>query len=155
MLDNFSRKTLVWLIADKVSAKIRLSTIEAALKFAFPEQNGSVRLVTDGGPENDNHTMKEFIINNQVDINHQIALKDIVQSNSMVEASYHVLKGTGLYGKQIHDRDELHKILEHHFNEHDDIKPHYAHKIYTPNEVYNGADPKICLTPEYRKAAKK
>lgn len=61
--------------------------------------------------------------------------------------------GSNLYGKQIHNRNELHKILAHHFNEHDDIKPHYAHKIYTPNEVYYGANPKICLTPEYRKAA--
>ena len=86
-------------------------------------------------------------------INHQIALRDIEQSNSMVEASYQTLKKYNLYGKQIFDGIQLNKELENHFIEHDDIKPHYAHKIYTPNEVYYGADPKICLTPEYRKAA--
>ncbi|MFT5823742.1 MAG: transposase InsO family protein [Crocinitomix sp.] len=153
VLDNFSRKTLVWLIADRVSAKIRLDTIKQALNLAFPNESGSVRLITDGGPENDNLTMKEFMINNQGLINHQIALRDIEQSNSMVEASYQTLKKYNLYGKQIFDGIQLNKELESHFIEHDDIKPHYAHKIYTPNEVYHGADPKTSLTPQYRKAA--
>ena len=92
-------------------------------------------------------------ITQQIAITHQIALRDIVQSNSMVEASYQTLKKYNLYGKQIFDGTQLYKELENHYHEHDFIKPHYAHKIYTPDEVYNGADPKICLIPEYRKAA--
>ena len=153
VLDNYSRKTLVWLVADKVSATIRLETIKQAIKFALPNKNGFVSLITDGGPENDNATMKKFMVNNQSLINHKIALRDIVQSNSMVEASYQTLKKYNLYGKQVCDGIQLNKELENHYHEHDFIKPHYAHKIYTPDEVYNGADPKICLTPQYRKAA--
>ena len=153
--DNFSRKTLVWEVADRVCANIRMKTIQKAIDFAFSHQKASVRLITDGGPENDNLTMKDFIINAQVDINHQIALKDIVQSNSMAESSYLSLKQYYLYGKLIHNRDQLIKELEFYFNDHDFKKPHSAHKIYTPDEVYNGADPSVLLTPQYKEAARK
>ncbi len=149
--DNFSRKTLVWKITQSVSAITRIETIQEAVNFAFPDKSGSVRLITDGGPENDNYAMREFMVNNQVNINHQIALKDIVQSNSMVEVSYRCLKTYFLYGKQIHDSIELEKYIKYYFHDHDEVKPHSAHKVYTPNEVYNGADPiKVSLTPLYR-----
>lgn len=151
--DNFSRKTLVWKITQSVSAITRLETIQEAISFAFPDKKGSVRLITDGGPENDNHTIKEFILNNQVDINHQIALKDIIQSNSMVEVSYRCLKTYFLYGKQIHNTIGLEKYIAYYFHDHDEVKPHSAHKIYTPNEVYNGSDPiNVSLTPLYHQA---
>ena len=153
--DNFSRKTLVWKITGCVCAQTRLETILKALNFAFADGNGSVRLITDGGPENDNHTIQDFIVNAQVDIQHQIALRDIVQSNSMVEASYRCLKSHFLYGKQIHNTKELEKFIGFYFHEHDFIKPHAAHKIYTPDEVYNGADVGISLTPLYQLAAQK
>ena len=150
--DNFSRKTLLWKVATSVSAQIRLETIQEALKFAFPDGEGEIRLVTDGGPENDNFTIKEFIASSQISINHQIALKDIVQSNSMVEASYRCLKSHFLYGKKIANTEELIKYIDFYFHDHDFIRPHSAHKIYTPDEVYNGANPNVSLREVYREA---
>ena len=147
-------KTLFWRITQSVSATTRLETIQEALNFAFPNGSGTVRLITDGGPENDNLTMKKFIINNPIVINHQIALKDIVQSNSMIEVSYRCLKSYFLYRKQIHNAQELEKYIAFYFHDHDEIKPHSAHKIYTPNEVYNGANPtNLALSPLFRQAA--
>ena len=149
--DNFSRKTIIWKVTKTVSAKTRLETIQEALKIAFPENNGTVRLITDGGPENDNHALREFFVHSKIAVNHQIALKDIVQSNSMVEASYRGLKSYFLYGKQIRDSVDLKKHLEFYFRDHDFIKPHSVHRIYTPNEVYNGADPNtVYLKTLYR-----
>ncbi|MBL1280012.1 MAG: transposase family protein [Fluviicola sp.] len=158
--DNFSRKTLAWKLASKVSANIRMETIKDALEFTFGSKaQSSLRLITDGGPENVNATIREFTIkagqNCQVDINHQIALKDIEQSNSMVEASYLTLKSRYLYTKQIHNGDQLLKELEFFFEDHDNVKPHYAHKIYTPNEVFYGADPNISLSEVYAVARQK
>ena len=115
---------------------------------------GSHRLITDGGPENDNQTIKNFIYNAQIEIKHQIALKDIVQSNSMVEATYRWLKSSFLYGKKILNAVELEKYLQFYFYDHDEIKPHSTHRIYTPNEVYNGANPAISLTEVYQIASK-
>lgn len=152
--DNFSRKTLVWKITEEVSAQTRLETIQQALLFAFPTNTGSLRLITDGGPENDNQTIKNFICHAQIEIKHQIALRDIVQSNSMVEATYRWLKSSFLYGKKILNAVELEKYLQFYFHDHDEIKPHSAHQIYTPNEVYNGANPAISLTEVYQIASK-
>ena len=46
------------------------------------------------------------------------------------------------------------KELKFFFEDHDNLKPHYAHKIYTPNEVYAGQNPNISLTKLYSVAAK-
>jgi hypothetical protein len=77
-----------------------------------------------------------------------------IQSNSMVEATYRWLKSSFLYGKKILNAVELEKYLQFYFHDHDEIKPHSAHKIYTPNEVYNGANPTISLTEMYQIASK-
>ncbi|WP_027420963.1 DDE-type integrase/transposase/recombinase [Crocinitomix catalasitica] len=152
--DNFSRKTLAWIITKSVSAKSRMQTIQMAIEIAFPENAGAVRLITDGGPENDNQTIKNFIVDAAVHINHQIALKDIVQSNSMAEATYRCMKSHFLYGKQINDTNELEKYVAFYLHDHDFVRPHSAHKVYTPDEVYNDCDPRsVALKPLYRQAA--
>ena len=60
-----------------------------------------------------------------------------------------------MYTKSIQNYDELIKELHFFFEDHDNLKPHYAHKIYTPNEVYNGKNPNISLTNLYANASEK
>ncbi len=152
VIDNFSRKTLAWCVANMVCSKIRVKTLKNAIKVAFGENfNQTIRLITDGGPENDNFTMRSFINNAQAQIKHQIALRDIVFSNSMVEASYRVLKYSFLYTKDIANGVELKKELEFYFNDVDN-RPHYAHKLYTPNEVFYGTQPYINAKELLKKA---
>lgn len=106
-----------------------------------------------GGPENDNLTIKEFIRNSN--INHTIALKDIEQSNSMMEAFYHTAKYRYLYQQPIHNQPELILKFKEMIHEYHFLKPHYALGIYTPEQVKNGADMKLSHRNTYAEAGRK
>lgn len=141
VMDNFSRYILSWRIEPVVSAKIRLETIQEAIRNAFGTHNFSdLQLVTDGGPENDNQTLRSFIQQNQASIHHDIALRDIRQSNSMMEAFYSITKYSCLYLHTIRNYHELLRIFQDWIHEYHLEKPHYALGIYTPAEILNGAD---------------
>ena len=94
---------LAWDIDIKLSAQIRLRSIERAIKeqFEVNPKKQSIDLVVDGGSENNNSTIHNFIQNNRVNINKKIALKDIIQSNSLIEATYKIMKYKYFYSKQI------------------------------------------------------
>ncbi len=104
-MDNYSRYIHNWKIERVVSAKIRLNTIQEALTSIFEQENPkfSIQLVTDGGSENDNNILKTFMAQNSSVMHHTIALKDIEQSNSMMEAFYYTTKYARLYAQQIAD----------------------------------------------------
>ena len=154
VMDNYSRFIHAWHIDTAVSAEIRLKTIQDAIKNAFGNQPfDNLQLVTDGGPENDNLTIKAFIQN--AHIYHTIALRDIVQSNSMMEAFYHTAKYRYLYLKLIHNKPELTSEVQNMIQEYHFERPHYALGVYTPFEVLNGADLKTTHRNTYAEAAKK
>ncbi len=152
VLDNFSRRILDWQIHTRVSAKHRLNSIKNALNFAFSSKiPPQLQLVTDAGPENNNSTIKEFLQNSGVQLS--IAQVDIPQSNSMMEAFYHTAKYRYLYQKPIQNLQALTLRFQELVHEYNFIKPHYALGIYTPNEVYNGADPNTSHRDIYAQAA--
>jgi hypothetical protein len=143
-----------WRIERVVSAKIRLETIQEAIENAFHgNAHETLQLVTDGGPENDNLTLKAFMAQNQTNINHTIALRDIVQSNSMMEAFYRITKYQWLYLKQIHNGLQLNTEFENWINEYHFEKPHYALGIYTPFEIVSGSDKHEIYTDRMKLAA--
>ncbi len=137
IVDNFSRKIIAHHVSQKLSAKIRLESLKHAIKneFNIAIENPSVDLIVDGGSENNNHTVHEFIQNQQVKINKKVALKDVAFSNSIAEGTYRILKS-----KYFQDRPILSSTLaqEVDFFVHDynNVRPHYEHKIYTPNEIH-------------------
>jgi putative transposase len=154
VMDNYSRFIHSWRIEPIVSAKMRLETIQEAITNAFGENTfENLQLVTDGGPENDNQTIKEFI--NQSSINHTIALRDIVQSNSMMEAFYRTTKYQWLYLRKIEDGTQLNKEFESWINEYNNEKPHHALGIYTPHEILKGNDKQESFTQRMKLAAQK
>lgn len=155
VMDNYSRFIHAWHIDTVVSAQTRLKTIKDAIQNAFGNQPfDNLQLVTDGGPENDNHTIKAFVVQN-AHIHHTIALQDIVQSNSMMEAFYHTAKYRYLFLKPIHNTTELTSEVEKMMHEYHFQRPHYALGIYTPSEVLNGADVKLSHRNNYAEAARK
>lgn len=154
IMDNYSRFVHSWHIDTVVSAKIRLKTIKEAIQNAFGEQPfESLQLITDGGPENDNLTIKAFI--QDTNIHHTIALKDIEQSNSMMEAFYHTAKYRYLYLQPLLNTKEFHVKFAEMMHEYHFLKPHYALGIYTPAEVLNGAEVKTSHRNIYVEAAGK
>ena len=94
IVDNFSRKIIAYDVSKKLSANIRLESLKRAIKKEFDISVGksNVDLILDGGSENNNHTIHEFIKNQQVNITKKIALKDVRFSNSIIEGTYRILK---------------------------------------------------------------
>ena len=156
-MDNYSRYILSWRIEKVVSAKIRLETFQEAIHSTFGKKSPSsfIQLVTDGGPENVNTTIKEFMDENSATIHQTIALKDIVQSNSMMESFYRITKYTWLYRKNIKDYNQLCHEFENWIQEYQFEKPHYALGIHTPYEVMKGADKLQLFSERMKQAAKK
>ncbi len=141
VMDNYSRYIHSWRIETVVSAKVRLETIQDAITSAFQGREfQNLQLVTDGGPENVNHTLKAFMNQHQTSIHHTIALRDIVQSNSMMEAFYRTTKYQCLYLKTITDGTQLKIETEKWIHEYNYLKPHYSLGIHTPYEILNGHD---------------
>jgi transposase InsO family protein len=153
VMDNFSRKILNWKIAYNVNAAIRLATIKEAIHTVATNTN-TIRLVTDGGPENDNHTIKDFIQNCSLSIHHEIAMKDILSSNSPIEASYKTLKRY-LRTINISSKADLMQHLKFFFHDYNEVRPHYALGIFTPSEIYEGATPGNPYADAYPIAAQK
>ena len=48
------------------------------------------------------------------------------------------IKSRYLYHKEVKNGKQLFKEISLYYKEYNEVKPHYAHKIYTPDEVYKG-----------------
>ncbi|MDH5382444.1 MAG: integrase core domain-containing protein, partial [Cyclobacteriaceae bacterium] len=131
VVDNYSRKILSWNMADRVSGEIRMQTLREALDTAKPEKE--VELIVDGGPENNNRTVDRFI--EGCDIKKSVALKDIVFSNSMVEAANKLLKYRYLFPKDVMDGMQLRNVLEKSIHDFIEVRPHGKLGGLTPSEV--------------------
>jgi len=92
-------------------------------------------LIVDGGKENNNHTIHEFIKNQQVQITKKIALKDVRFSNSNIEGTYRILKSKYFQDKPILSTS-IKEEVDFFVNDYNNVRPHYEHKIYTPNEIF-------------------
>lgn len=74
LMDNFSRKVLSWDVSEKLSGQIRLKSLENAINEEFlekkvlPNENLKLDIIVDGGSENNNVTIHEFIKNCKVEI---------------------------------------------------------------------------------------
>lgn len=141
VLDNFSRKILAWNVSRELSAKTRLVSVKEAIHKQFSSElsQQELDLIVDGGSENNNFRINNFIRHCQVDIHKKIALKEVRFSNSMIEGSFKILK------KHLRSRGEIHstnlgKELEFFFKDYNEIRPHYHHWIHTPDEIHNNPE---------------
>ncbi len=95
VVDNFSRKIIAHDISRTKSAIIRTKTIKDAIAREFNvtiSNQPKLDLIVDGGTENNNKTVHQFIQDCQISISKKIALKDVSFSNSIVEGSYKIMK---------------------------------------------------------------
>jgi hypothetical protein len=153
VMDNYSRLILNWRIETKVCKDIRLETIKDAIKFAFGDSSHEqIQLITDGGPENVNLTIKDFMKSNTTKIKHDIALQTIIQSNSLMEAFYSSTKYKHLYLKPIQDETVLIKEFKIWLNTYQSELAHYALGVYTPEETYYSKNPEIDFKTIYKEA---
>jgi putative transposase len=146
IVDNFSKYIINWKVSDKCNGEIRTQTIREAVLQEFGEDltaTQQIDLIVDGGTENNNKTVEQFIKESQVDITKKIALKDIVQSNSMVEASNKILKHRYLFKQPISNREHLEEHLKSAIDDYCNHRPHYALGIYTPYEIQYDKKPEL------------
>jgi transposase InsO family protein len=137
VMDNYSKIILGYHVRmDKT-----FRGVIGALKMALTqmEKQGCCHeslLVTDGGTENVNQKVHDFLKRlTRHRIKRITALKDIQFSNSPVEAIHRTLKGRYLPKKQFYTIADLNEHLEWSVNDYNN-RPHYKHKPRTPHEVY-------------------
>ena len=144
VIDNFSRKILAYDYAKELNGSTRLKSLKRAIEEEFGvdlEASQSVpklNLIVDGGTENNNKTVEDFIKENQINITKLVALKDVVFSNSMVESSFRMMKT--YYLKQGIPEDQFIEELKFSIEDINTRRPHYAHLIYTPDEVHQNPE---------------
>lgn len=141
VVDNFSKMILSWAVDIKLSAQIRVTTFREALKTAITIHTGveAIKLIVDGGSENNNKTVDEFIASiKDIEISKLRALKDVCFTNSMAEAANRILKTYYLNHQHIENTQALLSITERSINDFNRVRPHGQLEGLTPYEAYTG-----------------
>jgi len=108
LMDHYSKKILGYRIERSSSAEAITSLLrEATMKY----EPNEICFLTDGGSENVNSNVSNFLTSQPFLTKHIIAQKDVVFSNSMIEALNKVIKQQFLYPLHILSRNNLEKIL--------------------------------------------
>jgi transposase InsO family protein len=138
VMDNYSKMILGYSVSDHLSFTLVKEALAKALKVIerHPDQKDPF-LVTDGGSENNNKEVNDFIRRvSGFRITKIRALKDIRFSNSPVEAIHKIMKGRYLRNARFDSIDSLCAFLEKSIYNYNQVRPHYKHSPQTPFEVY-------------------
>lgn len=136
IVDNFSRAILGWRCSMEYSSEIALRLLKSVIHVH--DIKPGTQLITDGGPENIGE-VSGFTAENPC-INQLIAKKDIIQSNSMVEAVNKHMKYYYLFRKGLADSEAVTLHLKDSVEDYNN-KPHGKLHGFTPQEVLEGAVP--------------
>ena len=110
LMDHYSKMVLGYYVEDSSSPKAIKNLLQNAyLKY---KNNDPIKFVTDGGVENVNSTVKDFLTTTDDDIKHLIAQKDIPFSNSKIEAFNKIIKHQFLLPKNLEDRKQCESRVE-------------------------------------------
>ena len=148
LIDNFSRRVLSYEIRDRVSGLVTAKTIYEAYNAALniESQAIDVKLIVDGGPENNNIHVDGFINQSSINIEKLVALRDIDKSNSMIEALNKTLKYHYIFPTKPKDINQLKRTINYFIEDYNFNRPHGSLNGLTPDEAYNG----VQLPENYR-----
>lgn len=139
VMDNFSRKVLSYAVRDFISGEVMVKNVETAFKRASEIwKTLNVKLIVDGGSENNNVHMDKFISQSEINIEKLVALRDIDYSNSMVEALNKTAKYQYLFPKHPENLEELLERLAFFVEDYNEVRPHGQLRGLTPSEAYIG-----------------
>ena len=134
LMDHFSKKILGYSIEKSNSGKAIRSLLQNAyLKYKPLE----TMFLTDGGSENINADVTSLINSWGNTIIHRIAQRDVIFSNSMIEAFNKVLKYQFLYPRNIGTGILLKKILAEAIPIYNNHRPQWSLQGNTPSEVFS------------------
>jgi len=141
LVDNFSRYILGWRASLQYSSAITFQMMKEVYdKHKLKQLRPVVDLIVDGGPENKG-SLDTYLNMPQVHIQNHIAQKDIVFSNSMVEAVNKQMKYGYLFTQDLPDYKQTVHFLNTFAVDDYNRKPHYALYGLTPTEVFDGRQP--------------
>ncbi len=136
--DNFSRKILSWKASLEYSAKYTFENLKEVYDANnIDEEDVNIYFMVDGGSEN-KAEVDTFIENSK--INKVVAQKDVIFSNSMIEAVNKRIKYDFLFPAELQNFEQTKKQLEKAVAEYND-KPYHPLNGLTPNEVFEGKLP--------------
>jgi putative transposase len=135
LIDHFSKYIIGYKICKSSSSNAIKELLDNACKMHKPDK---LQFLTDGGSENVNATVSSFIYSPDIPIEHIIAQKDVVFSNSMIEALNKVIKHQFLYPHQIANSNQLHNILKESVSLYNEIRPQMSLGGNTPVETFHG-----------------
>ena len=139
IIDNYSRYILSWSIEKKVSGKILKKLLIESWNIAHKTgKKLQVDLIVDGGSENHNQYVDNFIKGDNINIRKLTAQIDICYSNSMVEAFNKVLKYQYLFPKTMANGKILKRLACQAFSDYMYYRPHGSLLGLTPYEAHHG-----------------
>ncbi len=93
VIDNYSRKVLAWKIAYRLHMSHSKEVLQQAYKHAVRNSKRlEIQLLVDGGKENHNYMVEDFIESLRGSVKKITALKDIQFSNSRIESYNKLIK---------------------------------------------------------------
>ena len=135
LMDHYSKKILGYKIEkSSLAIAIKALLLEAYNKL---ETQDNIILLTDGGPENVNTTVTNFISLEYINIKHLIAQKDIQFSNSKIEAFNKIIKHQFLLPKHLNNFKQLNVALNKDVLIYNNNRPQLGLAGNTPSETYN------------------
>lgn len=135
LIDHYSKMILGFRIEKNASGQAIKSLIQEA---CFIHQPDKLLFLTDGGSENVNSTVTNFINSADKHIKHIVAQRDVVFSNSMIEATNKIIKHQFLFPLVIENKGQLLKVLKATKLTYNTIRPQMSLRGNTPQETYNG-----------------
>jgi len=136
LIDHFSKMILGYSI-EKANSGLAIKKLleKAYLKY---QPNEPITLLSDGGTENTNTTVAEYLNSDNVDIKHLIAQRDVSFSNSTIEMVNKVIKHQFLLPLDIYSGKRLASELDSTVISYNEVRPQFALRGCVPFEVHNG-----------------
>ena len=133
VLDSFSRRILAWRVTEGFEVATTMAILEAAARGAVSAEDLPT-LVADGGVENVNAEVDELVASRL--LRRVVALKDVVFSNSMIEAWWRTLKYQWLFLNTLDSCTAVRRLVAFYVVAHNAEIPHSAFRGQTPDEMY-------------------
>jgi putative transposase len=136
LIDHYSKMILGYQVCNSAKPKI----IKSLLQMAFEKYSSkeSIYFVTDGGVENVNTTVQNYILSTYPKIIHKIAQNTIPESNSMIEAFNKIIKHQFLLPRHLENLKQLLLALEKDIYTYNNIRPQQNLLGNTPAETFAG-----------------
>jgi len=134
LMDHYSKKVIGYSVENSSSGKATRFLLQEAYNLHRPKQT---LFLTDSGSENVNKKVASFFKLYKNTIIHRVAQRDVLFSNSMIEAFNKVLKHQFLYPKNIKNRVGLEKVMTEAIPIYNNERPQWQLGGNTPNETFN------------------